>query len=418
MADISKITLPSGQTYDIKDATARAAIAGGVAYLGVSTTAITDGGSQKPTIGGTEVTPINGNLVIYNQAEFIFSGEYGDGGTWSEFGDMSNLGELAYEDSASGTFTPSGTVSQPTFTGTGVRLVTGNIPVPTSASFTGTETTSTGKFTPSGSVTVTPSTSAVTVSPATSGTATYTPSGTVTQPNFTGSSTTFTGSFTPSGSVTISKGTGTANYTPEGSVSAPTISVGTAGSTTSIKNPTSKTVVTSVSTGVPSAIELDNQITWCDVSNETLRLYRVARATGSSITTSNVTVKTGDATYTASAPTFTGTGAQLTASFSGTSGSVSVSGTPNGSVSQPTFSGTGVRLKTDSNVATGISSASFSGTEGNVSVKGTPSGSVTLTNTNKTATVSPASSGTATYTPSGTVSQPTFTGTAGTVTVD
>lgn len=417
MADISKITLPSGQTYDIKDATARAAIAGGVAYLGVSTTAITDGGSQKPTIGGNEITPINGNLVIYNQAEFIFSGEYGDGGTWSEFGDMSNLGDLAYKDSANGSFTPSGSVSQPTFSGTGVRLVTGNISVPSSATFTGSSSTFTGSFTPSGSVDVGLTASNVTVSPARTGTATYTPEGTVTQPNFTGSSSTFTGSFTPSGSVTISEGTGTANYTPEGSVSAPTISVGTAGTTTTVKNPTSKTVVTSFTTNTPSSTALSNQVTWCDVSGETLRLYRVAAATGASISTSNVTVKTGDASYTASAPTFTGTGAQLVASFSGTSGSVSVSGTPNGTVSQPTFSGTGVRLNTDSPVATGVSTASFSGTSGNVSVSGTPNGSVAFTNTNKTATVS-ATTGTATYTPSGTVSQPTFTGTAGTVTVD
>lgn len=418
MADISKITLPSGQTYDIKDATARAAIAGGVAYIGVSTTSITDGGSQKPTINGEAITPINGNLVIYDNAEFIFSGDYGDGGAWSEFGDMSNLGDLAYQDSASGSFTPSGSVSQPTFTGTPVRLV-GRVTVPYTYTFSGSTTTSTGTFTPSGSVTVTPTKSTVTVSPASSGTTTYTPAGTVTQPNFTGSSTTFTGSFTPSGSVTISEGTGTANYTPEGTVSAPTISVGTAGSTTTVKNPTSKTVVTSVSTGAPSSTALTDQITWCDVSDETLRLYRVARSTGASITTSNVTVKTGDASYTASAPSFTGTGAQLTASFSGTSGSVSVSGTPNGSVSQPTFSGTGVRLKTDSEVATGITSASFSGTSGNVSVSGTPSGGVVAaSHTDKTVTVSVASSGTATYTPEGTVSQPTFTGTAGTVTVD
>ena len=325
MADISKITLPSGQTYDIKDATARAAIAGGVAYIGVSTTSITDGGSQKPTINGEAITPINGNLVIYDNAEFIFSGDYGDGGAWSEFGDMSSLGDLAYQDSASGSFTPSGSVSQPTFTGTPVRLV-GSVQVPY----------------------------------------TYT---------FTGSATTSTGTFTPSGTVTISKGTGTANYTPEGTVGAPTISVGTAGSTTTIKNPTSKTVVTSVSADTPSSTALSGQITWCDVNNETLRLYRVAQATGASITTSNVTVKNGDAPYTASAPAVTGTGAQLTASFSGTSGSVSVSGTPSGGV-------------------------------------------VAASHTNKTVTISQASSGTANYPPEGTVSQPTFTGTAGTVTVD
>lgn len=32
MADISKITLPSGNTYDIKDAVARELIAGGISF--------------------------------------------------------------------------------------------------------------------------------------------------------------------------------------------------------------------------------------------------------------------------------------------------------------------------------------------------------------------------------------------------
>ncbi len=54
---ISQITLPSGTIYDIKDATARAAIeaiTGGdaVVFIGVSTTTITDGGTQTPTIAG------------------------------------------------------------------------------------------------------------------------------------------------------------------------------------------------------------------------------------------------------------------------------------------------------------------------------------------------------------------------------
>lgn len=46
MADISKITLPSGNTYDIKDAVARAAIAGGVSFIiawdGTSTPVVAD----------------------------------------------------------------------------------------------------------------------------------------------------------------------------------------------------------------------------------------------------------------------------------------------------------------------------------------------------------------------------------------
>lgn len=33
MADISKIKMPSGNTYDIKDAVARQAIAGGVSFI-------------------------------------------------------------------------------------------------------------------------------------------------------------------------------------------------------------------------------------------------------------------------------------------------------------------------------------------------------------------------------------------------
>lgn len=275
MPDISKITLPNGTTYDIKDAVARGAQAGGVHYIGKSTTVITDGGTETPTINGSSVTPSTGDMVIYEATgqspkEFVW-----DGSSWSEFGDMSSLGALAYKSSATGSVTATGSVSQPTFTG---------------------------------------------------------------------SSTTFTGNFTPSGSVTISTGTGTANYTPAGTVSTPTISVNTAGATTAIKNPTSTNKVSSVDTGTPSATALTNQITYATVTGETLSLYRIGYTTGATITTSNVTVKTGDATYTASQPTFTGTGVELKGSFSGTQGSVSVSGTPNGSVSQPTFSGNSVNV--------------------------------------------------------------------------
>lgn len=54
---IAQITLPSGTTYDIKDADAREAIkaiTGGdaVVFIGVSTSAITDGGNETPTISG------------------------------------------------------------------------------------------------------------------------------------------------------------------------------------------------------------------------------------------------------------------------------------------------------------------------------------------------------------------------------
>lgn len=100
MPDISKITLPSGNTYDIKDAGAReliAALAGSTAYVGVTTTALTDGDTTNPiTVNGSSYTAKTGNIVVYGSAEFIF-----DGTKWNEFGDLSRLGALAYKDTVS-----------------------------------------------------------------------------------------------------------------------------------------------------------------------------------------------------------------------------------------------------------------------------------------------------------------------------
>ena len=80
MADISKIKLPSGTEYNIKDATARAAIeaiTGGdaVVFIGVSSTAITDGGSQTPTISGWSGVLAAGNLVFYGAQEYIYGND-------------------------------------------------------------------------------------------------------------------------------------------------------------------------------------------------------------------------------------------------------------------------------------------------------------------------------------------------------
>jgi len=109
MADISKLTLPSGTTYNIKDAKARediasieAAIAGGVSFIGETTTAISDGSTTNPiVINGNNHTAISGNLVVYGKKEFVF-----DGTKWIEFGDLGSLKALAFKDSASGSFTP------------------------------------------------------------------------------------------------------------------------------------------------------------------------------------------------------------------------------------------------------------------------------------------------------------------------
>jgi hypothetical protein len=402
MAEISKITLPSGTTYDLKDATARsqiAALSNYTAYAGVTTSVLTDGATTNPiVVGGNNVTAKTGMICTYGSKEFIWNGS-----AWQEFGDLSGLGNLAYADTASASYTPAGSVTS-TFTGTigqsieilaadsdpklapienphaddFVKIYDGTGTI-TGTTFTGASMTSTGTFTPSGSVSLTNSNQTATVSPASSGTATYTPAGNIT-----------------AGAITVK----------------------TAGSTGTIHNPTKVTVAKTVVAAAPGATAPSNALTYYSVANETLSLYQLGYTTGDSITTSDVTVKTGDAAYESANPTFSGTGVRLvtgnisvpsSASFSGTEGNVSVSGTTTGSVSNGTFTGTGARLVTG-NISV-PSSASFSGTEGNVSVSGTTTGSV--------------SNGTFTgkeiwlrggYTPAGTVSS-TFSGTAATVQV-
>lgn len=118
MADISEITLPSGATYDIKDATARNDISmlkgsatGAMHYAGVTTTALSNGSSASPIkINNADYTPSNGDVVIYNALEFVWSTS---DKKWHEFGSTGSLKALAFKDSASASYTPSGTVSAP-----------------------------------------------------------------------------------------------------------------------------------------------------------------------------------------------------------------------------------------------------------------------------------------------------------------
>ena len=60
----------------------KGSIAGGTHFIGVSTTAITDKGTQKPTIGGTQKKVTAGDIVIYGNKEFIWNGS-----AWAELGD-------------------------------------------------------------------------------------------------------------------------------------------------------------------------------------------------------------------------------------------------------------------------------------------------------------------------------------------
>lgn len=124
MADISRIQMPSGNVYDIKDAVARQAIAGGVSFIiawnGSSTPVVADiPAGVVVTYNGTDYT---GTLAADSSqagafylvassdtaqniySEYVAIGTTGSK-TWEKLGDttidLSDLGALAYKDSVS-----------------------------------------------------------------------------------------------------------------------------------------------------------------------------------------------------------------------------------------------------------------------------------------------------------------------------
>ena len=237
---VSQLTIPvpnstGSITYDIKDAQARddintlyTLIEGGVEFIGIIAPSpahqIFDGDTTNPITvkdgaSTKSITATAGNIVFQDTNEFIW-----DGSTWRAFGEATGLKAFAFADTGSTSYTPAGSVSQPSFTGssssvtitatdnesgnyqpkgtvskpsfagTGVRLVTGNIAVP--KTYTTTTATTENKT--------------ATVSAAESGTATYTPGGTVSQPTFTGTKVQLSGTTTAAGTVSKPSFTGTA----------------------------------------------------------------------------------------------------------------------------------------------------------------------------------------------------------------
>lgn len=217
MADISKITLPSGTTYDIKDARAReliGSLSGALTYLGTTTTELVDGSTVSPiVIGGASVTPKAGDIAAYGNSEFVWSDVESK---WREFGSTGSLKALAFKDSASGSYTPAGTVSQPTFTGTKATISSSFTPEGTVSKPTVTVEMNTASVKPFGSAGTLPSmgatvsgeTLALTWSAGTlpsAGTAvtvtTGVKSATASQPTFTGTTGTASAEYTPAGTI-------------------------------------------------------------------------------------------------------------------------------------------------------------------------------------------------------------------------
>ena len=373
MADISQITLPSGSTYNLKDAWARNQIStitgtAALTFKGVSSTPLVDGGTATPTLDGT-VVPIAdlgvGDIYFYGSSEYIWgpNPNYVEGGSapenvWHELGNLSGLGGLAYKNSASTPYQPTGSVE---------------INITTSAK--------------------TYAVSATTVSEAAP--ATYTPGGSVGAASFTGTEAeiVMSTSYTPTGNVNLTSTpkqlkvsaveAANGSYQPQGTISALGLS-STAGTTTAINNPTPKSVMMGLATTSPGETAPSNAITYWSVSSETLSLYQIGYNTGNSINTSSVTVKTGDTSYSLTGlingrPTFTGTSVNLNAesfnlptgaTFDGAAATISGSTryTPAGINSTASFQGTPVHLVTESITLPDTINGVFKGTETTIEV--------------------------------------------------
>ena len=261
---ISTITLPSGTTYEIADLAARAAAGAGISFVRSTNAASTPYGVKwmdgATEITGTLVASDDTNSQIYlvpmiSEAKDIYA-EYITVNTsssstatyiWEKLGttdiDLSDFGDLAYKDSASGTITPSGSIEVNESSGSGT-------------------------------------------------------------------------SYTPSGSIAVNAASGSGtSYTPEGSISAPTISVSSAGTTASV-------------TPFGSAGTLPELTMTVSEGNLSISF---SQGTLPSAGTA-ISCKTGDASYEATAPIFTGTEKKLAFSgdtkklaFDGTEATVTVS---------------------------------------------------------------------------------------------
>lgn len=90
------LTLSADPTTDMGAATkqyvdnAVEGLSGAMHFKGVSSTSITDGGTETATIGGQPLAAESGDVVIYGDKEFVWAGTF-----WNEFGDLSDQSSFA-----------------------------------------------------------------------------------------------------------------------------------------------------------------------------------------------------------------------------------------------------------------------------------------------------------------------------------
>lgn len=423
---ISRITLPgSNKPYDIKDAEARELInelASPGVFLGVTTSNISDGSSTNPIIiDGASVTATQGDWCLHEEQRIIdeetitakIAYIFNNNNQWQEFTDMSNLGGLAYKDSASGIVSDYVTgVTSASFSGTAatLKMKPAGTNAASSVSFaahttkpvfgTGTTATVPKKV---GTTKYLTKTNAIT-GLGTASTDTFVKSypGTTSKMSVT----TIRG---VSGSTTASKATaGTAkNVATTGT--AVTCATGSLGDETTTQGKNTPMWGASVTNEVLSFIfkPINTTSVTPAVSNGTITPYTFADVTVPKAAATETTVATGSLAANATGATvMTGLGSATTASavtsYSNPTTGSFVSGTSATSatgaiqyVESVTNSGTDAVTFTSDTVnaitALGAGTAAgqtFTGTEGSISYTPAGSVSVTLTKGNKTITVS------------------------------
>lgn len=362
MADkayISKIQLPSGSEYHIKDSEAQELIkklGSPMHFIGAATVTINDGENKDPVISGYNFANVaNGDVITSGTKEFVWSN-----GKWIEFGDIGDLKAFAYVDEGEVTIKPEGNVS--------INNVVTNV------SATEIDATPKGSI---GEIEFTGAKTNVT------GTAKFESNVTF---GFTGTDTEVTVSGQTDGEITVSENSLSGNYTPSGSVAI------TTNDKEFVTNVTMPSITANFegteanATGSTTA----NTVTMNVDEEETLV---ITLGTGTvSINPiaidGNITVNTGEATITkekaltSASGNFTGNGVDIeftgknielsgdvdiegtvTSNINTVKINVDASGTAQGSVNTPTFTGETNKITPTLNVTTGTVTGTLDGTE-------------------------------------------------------
>ena len=371
MADISKINL-GGTVYNIKDSVDRNAIVNTLKFKGITTVALTNEGTQVPTdIYGAKATAADirvGDLVVYNKAAYVWI-EKQSGETSTKQGclldALNAYGKLASKDRAEGTASSNGTHKH-------------SVTVPT---YTGAASNFTGKYTPAGTVTLTAADDGVKISGTVSAPTIKLAGGatsrmkTATAKGVTGTGKAVTSVEYTAPTHTVTKG----KFVTGGTVSAPigdiTIDKTTSDAVTSVSASMAEDVVKSatyqadgeclvlsmgkslINTSAPTSTFLHG----ASCANKFVTKVTHNLATADALTDATFTaggVEVGTAVFAQGAVDFTYATGKVAAD--GTGDTVATALRSSATATAPTFTAT-----------TGLKAA-FTGTEGTVSVSGTP----------------------------------------------